>query len=88
MALTNEQREEMRNCVVGPCANAEKQKIQGKLPLIGEVVEDDDLWEWTGCSFIMFDRHNEWTTTDTQVAGPPTISAKDFISKYLSDATK
>jgi len=81
--LTTDQRNEMRRCIVGPCTEQEKQEIQEKLPLIGEVVEEDDLWEWGGCDFIMFDHHHEWTTTDTQVAGPATITAADFIKTYL-----
>lgn len=87
MALTNEQREEMRECVVGPCSKATKARLRAGFIEKGENVEVIKLWVCNPSVFKnvkYFHGCEDWGTTRRF----PNISAKDFISKYLSNATK
>jgi len=86
MTLTNEQREEMRQCVVGPCTDVEKQYIRDQLPLHGEKIEivhnssEYPNWKWASHFKEWIPSSDYWSLSN--------ISAQDFIDKYLSDATK
>ena len=85
MALTNQQREEMRKCIIGPCSEREKQTIRDGLDYLNEPLVSSILWIPTRGPII---KHgiDKWKVVGN--LNRTTISAKDFISKYLSDATK
>ena len=94
MALTNEQREEMRQCVVGPCTLDDLRQLGGKLFDSEERIESwflDDLPSNTNLIAKYSDIYDEWESflmVDMNPLYTPTISVKDFISKHLSNATK
>ena len=94
MALTNEQREEMRQCVVGPCTLDDLRQLDDKMFDIGERIESwflDGLPSNTNLIAKYSDIYDEWESflmVDMNPLYTPTISVKDFISKHLSNATK
>ena len=95
MTLTNEQREEMRKCIIGPCSENEKKECRKLLKRIKEPIEMLEYWDLfdrpDSDEFrqIAFDPENlQWTKTGIDLFGISTITFPDFKSKYLSDATK
>ena len=94
MALTNEQREEMRQCVVGPCTLDDLRELDDKMVDIGERIECwflDGRPSNTNLIAKYSDIYDEWESflmVDMNPLYTPTISVKDFISKHLSNATK
>lgn len=79
--LTPSQLKEMRRCVVGPCSEAEKQELREGLTRNAEFVEPRTVWNrpeiWTSIAF--YPVVMKWDESPYT----PTITAADFIAKYL-----